>query len=216
MSIPPPANNRLFVERHIYECLLLLEYAVACHYVGEYAAAIATYNGLLRQGKVPAMLIDQVIANRRFSIDAVEPPSKSPAESGQIKICVAFQDPGPELDECIESISRQDLESFTATFIDDGSSQDRSARIPLEDPRFFLLRHKTPVGPEGLGSGKHGRRSHFLRGPFPPFTSGKARRLGLRHQENRATLRICQCESGVGREVQPANRAHRLTGPGQI
>ena len=148
MSIPPPANNRLFVERHIYEYLLPLEYAVACHYVGEYAAAIATYNGLLRRDKVPAMLIDQVIANRRFSIDALKPPSRSPGEPGQIKICVAFQDPGPELDECIESFLRQDLESFTATFIDDGSSQDHSARIPLEDPRFSLLRHKTPVGPE--------------------------------------------------------------------
>jgi glycosyltransferase involved in cell wall biosynthesis len=148
MSIPPPANNRLFVERHIYEYLLPLEYAVACHYVGEYAAAIATYNGLLRQGKVPAMLIDRVIANRRFSIDALKPPSKTPAGSGQIKICVAFQDAGPELDECIESILRQDLESFTAAFIDDGSSQDHSARIPLEDSRFSLLRHKTPVGSE--------------------------------------------------------------------
>ena len=148
MSVPPPANNRLFVERHIYEYLLPLEYAVACHYVGEYAAAIATYNGLLRQGKVPAMLIDQVIANRRFSIDALKPRSRSPGEPGQIKICVAFQDPGPELDECIESILRQDLESFAATFIDDGSSQDHSARIPLEDPRFSLFRHKTAVRPE--------------------------------------------------------------------
>jgi glycosyltransferase involved in cell wall biosynthesis len=148
IKIPHPANNRLFVERHIYEYLLPLEYAVGCHYVSEYATAIATYNRLLRQDKVPAMLIDQVIANRRFSIDALKPAAEIPTESGPIKICVPFHDPGPELDESIESILQQDLESFAAVFIDDGSSQDHAARIPLEDHRFSLVRHENPVGRE--------------------------------------------------------------------
>jgi glycosyltransferase involved in cell wall biosynthesis len=147
MKIPRPANNRLFVEPHIYEYLLPLEYAVACHYVGEHATAIATYNRLLRQDKVPAMLIDQVIANRRFSVDALKPAAETPTGSGPIKICVPFRDPGPELDECIESILQQDLE-FAAIFVDDGSSQDHAARIPLEDPRFSLIRHEKPVGRE--------------------------------------------------------------------
>jgi glycosyltransferase involved in cell wall biosynthesis len=149
MKITRPANNRLFVEPHIYEYLLPLEYAVACHYVGECATAIATYNRLLRQDKVPAMLIDQVIANRRFSIDALKPAAGTPTKPGPIKICVPFRDPGPELDECIESILQQDLESYAAVFIDDGTSQDHAARIPLEDPRFSLMRHEKPVGRGG-------------------------------------------------------------------
>ena len=148
MKIPHLANNRLFLERHIYEYLLPLEYAVACHYVGEYATAIATYNRLLRQNRVPAVLIDQVIANRRFSIDALKPAAETPAEPGPIKIFVPFHDPGPELDECIESILQQDLGSFAAVFIDDGSSQDHAARIPLEDPRFSMIRHEKPAGRE--------------------------------------------------------------------
>jgi glycosyltransferase involved in cell wall biosynthesis len=146
-KIPHPAKNRLFVERQIYECLLPLEYAVACHYVGEYSTAIATYNRLLRQDKVPAMLIDQVIANRRFSIDALKPAGETSTQPGPIKICVPFRDPGPELDECIESILQQNLRLFAAVFIDDGSSQDHAARIPLEDPRFCMIRHERPVGP---------------------------------------------------------------------
>jgi glycosyltransferase involved in cell wall biosynthesis len=149
MTIPRPANNRLFVEPDIYEYLLPLEYAVASHYVGDYATAIATYNRLLRQDKVPAMFIDKVIANRKFSIDALKPAAETPARPGPIKICVPFRDPQPELDECIESILQQDLESFAAVFIDDGSSQDHVARIPLEDPRFSLMRHQQPVGREG-------------------------------------------------------------------
>jgi len=147
MKIPHPGNNRLFVERHIYEYLLPLEYAVACHYVGEYSTAIATYNRLLRRDKVPAMLIDKVIANRRFSIDALEPAAETSTEPGPIKICVPFRDPGPELDECIESILQQNLRLFAAAFIDDGSSQDHAARIPLGDPRFCMIRHEKPVGP---------------------------------------------------------------------
>jgi tetratricopeptide (TPR) repeat protein len=146
IQIPHPGNNRLFVERPIYENLLPLEYAVACHYVGDYSAAIATYNRLLRQDKVPAMLIDKVIANRRFSIDALKPAAETPTEPGPIKICVPFRDPGPELDESIESILQQDLESFAAVFIDDGSLQDHAARIPLEDPRFSMIRHEKPIG----------------------------------------------------------------------
>ena len=59
---------------------------------------------------------------------------------------------------------------------------------------------------KGLGSGENDGRPHFLRRPFPPFTGGKPRPLGLRHPENRATLRVCQCEPGTRREVQPANK----------
>ena len=148
MKIPHPANDRLFVERHLYEYLLPLEYAVACHYVGEYATAIAIYNRLLRQDKVPPMFVDQVIANRRWSIDALKLAAQTPTEAGPIKICVPFHDPGPELDECIESILQQDLESFAAVFIDDGSPHDHAARIPVEDPRFSLVRHEKPIGRE--------------------------------------------------------------------
>ena len=146
MRIAHPGHDRLFVERHLYEYLLPLEYAVACHYVGEYATAIATYNCLLRQNKVPPAFVDQVIANRRWSIDALAPATQAPTEAGTIRICVPFHDPGPELDECVESILRQDLDLFAAVFIDDGSSHDHAARIPLENPRFCLVRHEKPIG----------------------------------------------------------------------
>lgn len=146
MEIPHPGHDRLFVERHLYDYLLPLEHAVACHYVGDYATAIATYNRLLRQDTLPSAFVDQVIANRRWSIDALAPPTQTPTELGTIRICVPFRDPGPELDECVESILRQDLDSLAAVFIDDASSHDHAARIPLEDPRFRLVRHEKPIG----------------------------------------------------------------------
>ena len=94
------------------------------------------------------MLVGKAIANRRFSIDALKPTAETSTEAGPIRICVPFRDPGPELDECIESILQQNVQSFAAVFIDDGSLQDHAARIPLEDPRFSMIRHEEPVGPQ--------------------------------------------------------------------
>jgi glycosyltransferase involved in cell wall biosynthesis len=62
------------------------------------------------------------------------------------RVCVPFRDPGPEMDDCIESIFRQDTEHFEAVFIDDGSCEDHAQRIPLEDPRFSFIRHTTSIG----------------------------------------------------------------------
>jgi glycosyltransferase involved in cell wall biosynthesis len=67
-----PTRNRLFVETPIYDYLLPMEYAVACFYVGDHATAIAANDGLLQGGRLPDDLVEQVIKNRQFSIDALE------------------------------------------------------------------------------------------------------------------------------------------------
>ena len=71
MSQPLPNGARLFVERTVYDYLLPVEYAVACFYVGEHAEALRTNNGLLRQRVLPPHAVEQVIRNRRFSLDAL-------------------------------------------------------------------------------------------------------------------------------------------------
>jgi glycosyltransferase involved in cell wall biosynthesis len=73
MKIRRPDATRLFVEQTIYDYQLPLEYAVACYYVGEHAEAIKVNNYLLSNGLLPPHAIDQVIRNRRFSLDAMFP-----------------------------------------------------------------------------------------------------------------------------------------------
>lgn len=147
MQIPSPNSEALFVERSIYDYLLPLEYAVTCHYVGHYDEAIDINNKLLSQAALPPRAFLQIIKNRRYSLDALFPKSGPPAARvGSMIVCVPFRDPGPEMDDCIESLLRQTLNAVRAVFIDDGSKEDHAPRIPLDNPRFSLIRHGTPLG----------------------------------------------------------------------
>jgi glycosyltransferase involved in cell wall biosynthesis len=144
MSIPYPVNDRLFVEKTIYDYLLPLEYAVACYYTGDHTAAIDTNNRLLAGRDTPASLIEQVVRNRQFSLDALYPKrGTNGAGRNKIKVCVTFKDAGPHLDNCVESLLQQDHADFQAIFIDNASTGDHSGKIPLEDPRFHLVRHES-------------------------------------------------------------------------
>lgn len=137
MFIPYPATSRLFVERDVYDYLLPVEYAVAAYYVGDHAAAIETNNTLLCSGKLPPQTIDQVVRNRRFSLQALH-PQRSGAAPGRVHIIVPFRDPGPDLDETIESLLRQESADCDFTLVADGSRADLRERIP-NDPRLTLV-----------------------------------------------------------------------------
>ncbi len=146
MKVPRPAPNRLFVEHTLYDFQMPLEHGVACYYVGKHAEAIATNNALLRSGLTPAHAIDQVIRNRRFSIDAIYPKPPMPQTGLPLCLLVPFTDPGPELDDTVESLCRLEGESFRVVFLDCGSHVNQKDRLPLADARFGLHRFNTSAG----------------------------------------------------------------------
>jgi glycosyltransferase involved in cell wall biosynthesis len=139
MQLTCPGPNRLFVEQTIYDYQLPLEYAVSCYYVGQHEAAIETNNRLLRSGLLPPQAIDQVVRNRRFSLDAIFPKTGTASSSVRLRVLVPFRDPGPEFDDCIDSLLRQTCDNFEVVFLDHGSNSDHSARLPLNDARFSFL-----------------------------------------------------------------------------
>ncbi len=138
MRVPRPGPNRLFVEQTLYDYQLPIEYAVACFYVGRHADSIETNNRLLRSGRVPPHAVDQVVRNRRFSLDVLFPKSARPANATapRLRVVVPFRDPGPGLDDCVDSLVRQELKEFSAVFLDYGSSSDHASRLPAGDARF--------------------------------------------------------------------------------
>ena len=71
LRVPPPASNKLFVDRAIHDYLLRLEYAVTCYYTGDHAEAIASNEILLQGNVLPANLVEQVKRNRQFSLDTL-------------------------------------------------------------------------------------------------------------------------------------------------
>lgn len=96
MRIPAPGRDRLFVERPVYDYLLAVEYAVAAFYVGDHEAAVATNNELLRSERLPDGAVSQVVANRRYSLDARHPHEPG-ATVGSV---VAATDAGRVPGEC--------------------------------------------------------------------------------------------------------------------
>ncbi|HEX3558793.1 MAG TPA: glycosyltransferase [Pyrinomonadaceae bacterium] len=139
MRIACPAPNRLFVEQAIYDYQLPIEYAVACYYVGDHAGAVETNNRLLRSGLLPPQAIEQVVRNRRFSLRALFPKATAGGRPS-LRVVVPLRDPGPELDDCIDSLHRQDCDDFRAVFLDYGSESDHSARVPRGDARLSFRR----------------------------------------------------------------------------
>jgi glycosyltransferase involved in cell wall biosynthesis len=137
LKIARPEPNRLFVENMIYDYQLLLEYGVACYYVGDHASAIEANNSLLRSGLLPPHMIDQVIRNRRFSLDYLFPRVEASGET-KLRVLVPLRDPGPELDDCVHSFFNQNLQS-PVVFLDYGSASDQSSRIPASDSRFSFV-----------------------------------------------------------------------------
>jgi glycosyltransferase involved in cell wall biosynthesis len=151
MEIPFPADDRLFVERILYDYMTALEYAVSCYWVGDQAEAIRVNNELLNVGGLPGAIFDRVLKNRRFSLDAIHPRKKQGAvKVNRIKVCVLLRDPGTFLDNCIESLLSQDYGCYEMVFIDEGSTDDAASRVPVEDPRVTLIRNETPRGAAAL------------------------------------------------------------------
>jgi glycosyltransferase involved in cell wall biosynthesis len=157
-SAEPPVH-RLFVERPLYAYQIGFEHAVAAACTGDQKTAIETYNELLRVSSLPAAFVDLAIRNRRFSVDANLGPGERPrCNAPFVRVVIVYRDPGPELDDCIESLLQQVCPEWEAVFIDDGSASPHDGRIPTEDARVSRVRHEMSRGAplrlaEHLGDG---------------------------------------------------------------
>ncbi|MGI9658760.1 MAG: glycosyltransferase, partial [Gaiellaceae bacterium] len=149
----PYPNDVLFVERDWYRFHLPLEYAICCHWLGDYAESIRANNEILDHADMGADRVEHVVANRRFSLDAVydRRASRSSA-SNRIKLIVPFYNPGEFLGRCVASLQSQDYDDFEVIFVDDASTDGSHRQIPVDDPRVSLRRNKLQVG---LGQNIH-------------------------------------------------------------
>ncbi len=144
ITIPRPRGDRLFVESAVYDYLLPVEYAVAAYYVGDHEAAVATNNALLRDSGIPPDGVAQVVRNRRFSLDARHPAGGG-AAVGRLRVVACVRDPGPELDETVDLLLRQDDPDFEVVLVDDGSREPVAPRLRA-DSRLEIVRRDTAAG----------------------------------------------------------------------
>lgn len=75
ICLPYPEADILFVDKHIYDILLPLEYAVACFYIGRHQEAIDTANRMLAHPELSSEWREKIIRNRQFSLDLLPQPN---------------------------------------------------------------------------------------------------------------------------------------------
>ncbi|MGI8855828.1 MAG: glycosyltransferase [Thermomicrobiales bacterium] len=139
MALPAPAS---LAETEIYDSYGPLQYAISCYYVGEHAEAIRVNNGLLSGRKLAPELRERVMANRRFSLDAIHPPSPGPRIAPRrIVVCIPCQGPATTLYDCLHSLLLQAWTEFDAVLIDRGAAVE-ATMLPDGDPRFRVIRYE--------------------------------------------------------------------------
>jgi len=149
MELSPPGPDALFVEHALYSYQIALDYAVAAYYVGDHDAAIAANNRILASGHLPAFAVDQVIRNRRFSLDLLyranaEPRSNSPALRVLIPMQAQADDLCPEFDDCIDSIAQQQDSPCTVTVLVSSGAESLRRRIPAHAPATEIVETASP------------------------------------------------------------------------
>jgi glycosyltransferase involved in cell wall biosynthesis len=146
LRIPHPPLAALMVERPVYQYLMALEHAAACGDAGAHGEAIAACNTMLRERSLPVKETARARDIRRASEAARH---RAPALQGsavRLWVCLPFRDPGPDFDDCVESLLAQSVTSFEVVLIDDASRRDFGDRLPPARPGFRLIRHATPIG----------------------------------------------------------------------
>jgi glycosyltransferase involved in cell wall biosynthesis len=146
LQVPAPPFTALLVERDVYQYQLALEYAAACGGAGAHAEAIAACNRMLRDRALPVGEIARARDIRMASETARHRPPAPQASPVRLLVCIPFRDPGPDFDDCVESLLKQSVASFDIVFIDDGSRQDCGDRLPGRAVGSRLIRHATPIG----------------------------------------------------------------------
>ena len=219
-EIPCPPSGRLFVERSLYYYGIPFEHAAASYHVGDDAGVIDASNRLLRSDMLPAELIEQVVRNRRSSVDALSAPGRR-LPAPRLTVALVLDSAGPELDDCLEGLLRQDVENVDVVVLDCGIAAGLGVRLPLDDPRFELR----PAGAGGadaalreLAAARGDEEAILVLAPADTLAGPSAlRRIQTAFEDAACALVYGQHRTSSGRlgdaEPAPSDVAFRERGP---
>lgn len=142
-----PVDDMLFIEKPVYEYLLPLEYAVCAYGVGRVSEAIAAFNTVLRQERLPQWVQESAERGRAMALADLYPAAKeSPARRNPILVIAAFHNAGAFLEKNVRSLLAQDYENFEVVFINDASTDGCEQCIPFDDPRVRVIHSGQRLG----------------------------------------------------------------------
>lgn len=139
-------DDKLFVEKAVYDHLLLLEYGVCAFGCGRAAEAVEAFNLLLRNENTPGWVAESARRGLAMAVDALYPHRPHPERrENDLVVIVPFHNAGPYLEPCIASLLEQDYPNVRVLMMDDGSTDGASRFVPNDD-RFVLFRNETRRG----------------------------------------------------------------------
>ncbi len=141
-----PEEDRLFIDRAVYDYLLPLEYGICACGTGRVTEAVAAFNQVLRHEKLPAWVADAALRGRAMALDAMHPPLAAPMRRSRIVVVSAFHDAGDFLAASVESVLSQDYPNFRVIYVDDASTDGCGRHVPRGDPRVRRVRRRERMG----------------------------------------------------------------------
>lgn len=122
-GLPYPAQDKLFIDKPVYDYLLLLE-CIACSLAcGRVSETIEGANMILRQPELPAHVYGYAVEARTLAGKLLKGKGNADANANnRLVVIVPFYNAGALLDECVQSLLQQDYERFEVIFIDDAST----------------------------------------------------------------------------------------------
>jgi len=138
-----PAQDRLFIERSVYQHKFALEIGLCTLGVGQRAKAIRAFNQVC-WAKPSMSELDSAVRGRSLALGCADVKgTRDGVRRNGFTIIVPFHNPGHFLDNCVESVLSQDYDRFNVVFVDDQSTDGSAKVIPFEDSRVRVTTNAT-------------------------------------------------------------------------
>jgi len=142
-----PETEKLFIEKPVYDYLLLFEFVVAAINCGRVSESIEAANMLLRQEKLPEGIYLSTVQARQLAYELLWGHGNAANEQkNHIVVVTPFHNAGAFLDKCVSSLARQDYENFEVIFIDDASTDANSGFAPPASLNAHVIRNQERKG----------------------------------------------------------------------
>lgn len=142
-----PVTEKLFIDKPIYDYLLLFEFAIAALNCGRISESIEAANMLLRTEALPQGIYDSTVQARKLAYEMLWGNGNITNEQkNHIVIVTPFHNAGAFLDKCVRSLLQQDYQNFEVIFIDDASTDANRDFVPPDKLNARLIRNTKRKG----------------------------------------------------------------------
>lgn len=148
-TTPFPESETYDLDLNIYQWLIPNEYAMACQKLGYLEDAVIACNKAIEHRNQSKNLFRSMVASRERSLAELRSIRQSTPKDvrNRIRVVVPFRNAGALLADAAKSLLTQDYPNFSATFIDDCSTDGSSDYVPGNDDRIELIVNTERLGP---------------------------------------------------------------------